>query len=1164
MPSKLYYWVDHTTSYEGNSGVQRVVRCLARELRAVGEEVVFVKWNDGFQALARCGDAELERLARFDGPAAVFQEHADTPLHLNGVDLKSTDDGGDQTNGWLIVPEVTHFSRDGGEVTPALIAYAHYYRLKIAFVFYDLIPIRLKGYEDIRDAHRQYVEQIALGDLIIPISVHSGEDLRSYYVNDLRLPAHEIPQIHPVPLGEDFVNRPRAEAVEDPEGGPLSIMCVGTVEPRKNQVMLLEAFNAICRRHPDLDLTLNLIGHTHPKVSTAVDKLVSANPRIKQLSYLPDEQVVDLYRQCRLAAFPSVEEGYGLPIIEALWFGKPVLCAGFGSMGEIAENGGCLTVDTRSPKELERGLEKLILDRDHRMELARDALDRPLRTWNDYAGDVMGALARHTPLRRVYLWTDLTLQQPFNTGVQRVVRGLASAFIELGIDLQLVKWDDDRHDFAALSQADLDHLAKWNGPDGLRARPLARDFAGHWLILPEVTVPLRPADGSLMDHAHQLGLKVGSIFFDLIPHKMRENYPPGAMRHFYDYWEMLSQSDLILSISKAAGVDLDQFYRARLGKLNNIHRRIVPCTLPGEFSEMRKRDPAAAARPSARSGMPPVMRVVAIGTREPRKNYVRLLEALKLIADERKGDGDAEIQLTIVGRGGIFPDLEARIQDLNAQLPNVTILDHVGDAELDALLTQADFTIFSSYEEGFGLPIIESLWNGLPCLCHNDGAIAETAEGGGCLMVDMLDVAAIADGIRSLAFDGGTLERLKREIAGRRIKTWEDYALEFIGDLAAVQPRVTRSIEALPANLPEPVESLAPPLLSICVTTYNRAEWLRHSLRRILDMTRAYRDVVEIVVCDNTSTDHTPDVVREFEGEENFRAYRNPVNVGMLGNLGVTARHARGRFVWVFGDDDLMIDGIIEDVLHGIINHPDIHMVYLNYAYTHFDKPADLRDVDELIRSATTIAEGGPNRYAKELREVAALNENLFTAIYACVFRRDHAIMGYGQNIKGQPFGSLLTCVPSSVYALNALMDKPCYWIGRPGVVVNMNVSWKEFVLLWHLERMPDLFDLAERQGVTSPNLDVYRLGHCANAANHARQIYFSASDEVRANFSMERLLERCKHLDEFRERQVPMLAELYREAWKAGRIDQSSESPPEVLFESFGLIAQVRETVDS
>ena len=304
MPSKLYYWVDHTSSYEGNSGVQRVVRCLARELRRSGEDVVFVKWNKEFQALARCGEAELERLARFDGPDAVAQEHADVALHLNGVDLKTTDNGGDASNGWLIVPEVTHFSRNGAEVTPALIAYAHYYGLKIAFIFYDLIPIRLQGYEDIRDAHRQYVEQIALGDLIIPISAHSGEDLRSYYVNDLKLPPHEIPQIRLVPLGEDFVNRPRAETVGEAEDGPLSIMCVGTIEPRKNQVMLLEAFNAVCRRHPDLDITLNLIGHTHPKVWRCVDRLAKANPRVRLHSYLPDEASRGDVPGMRLRGFP--------------------------------------------------------------------------------------------------------------------------------------------------------------------------------------------------------------------------------------------------------------------------------------------------------------------------------------------------------------------------------------------------------------------------------------------------------------------------------------------------------------------------------------------------------------------------------------------------------------------------------------------------------------------------------------------------------------------------------------------------------------------------------------------------------------------------------------------------------------------------------------------
>ena len=121
----------------------------------------------------------------------------------------------------------------------------------------------------------------------------------------------------------------------------------------------------------------------------------------------------------------------------------------------------------------------MILDRDLRLRLARDALDRPLRTWGDYAGDVLGSMARHTALRRVYLWADMTLHSSRSTRASSGwCGGLASALVELGIDLQLVKWDDDRHDFAALNQAELDYLTKWNGPDGLRAQPLARDFKG--------------------------------------------------------------------------------------------------------------------------------------------------------------------------------------------------------------------------------------------------------------------------------------------------------------------------------------------------------------------------------------------------------------------------------------------------------------------------------------------------------------------------------------------------------------------------------------------------------------------------------------------------------------------------------------------------------------
>jgi hypothetical protein len=224
----------------------------------------------------------------------------------------------------------------------------------------------------------------------------------------------------------------------------------------------------------------------------------------------------------------------------------------------------------------------------------------------------------------------------------------------------------------------------------------------------------------------------------------------------------------------------------------------------------------------------------------------------------------------------------------------------------------------------------------------------------------------------------------------------------------------------------------------------------------------------------------------------------------------------------------------------------------MNYAYTHIDEP-QLADAEHVLATATPIAPGGPNRLVAHLRDAAGLNENLFTAIYSCAFRRDHALRAYQLDTRGAPFSSLATCVPSSVYALAALHDRPAWWVGEPAVVVNMNVSWLRWALLWHLERMPDLFQEAERHGVDPTRLDRYRLQHLVEAEQWVRATYFDAEDAIRARFSLARLLERSKHLQEFRDRHLEAIQRVYAEAWAAGRV-VDDPIPPDELFARYGL----------
>jgi hypothetical protein len=83
--------------------------------------------------------------------------------------------------------------------------------------------------------------------------------------------------------------------------------------------------------------------------------------------------------------------------------------------------------------------------------------------------------------------------------------------------------------------------------------------------------------------------------------------------------------------------------------------------------------------------------------------------------------------------------------------------------------------------------------------------------------------------------------------------------------------------------------------------------------------------------------------------------------------------------------------------------------------------------------------------------------------------------------------------------------------------------------------------------------LDRYRLQHLAEAEQWVRAVYFQAEDAIRGNFSMARLLERCKHLDEFRERHLAGVRQAYDEAWDAERV-VVDPVPPDELFSRYGL----------
>jgi glycosyltransferase involved in cell wall biosynthesis len=114
------------------------------------------------------------------------------------------------------------------------------------------------------------------------------------------------------------------------------ILHLGTLEPRKGIAPLVAAFDRIAETHPGLDLVLaGIDGWGSAEVERAIGASAHSG-RVRRLGYVDDQAVPALLRSARVVAYPSYEEGFGLPALEALACGSPLVTTSSTAMAEVA------------------------------------------------------------------------------------------------------------------------------------------------------------------------------------------------------------------------------------------------------------------------------------------------------------------------------------------------------------------------------------------------------------------------------------------------------------------------------------------------------------------------------------------------------------------------------------------------------------------------------------------------------------------------------------------------------------------------------------------------------------------------------------------------------------------------------------------------------------
>ncbi|MCW1949042.1 MAG: glycosyltransferase family 4 protein [Candidatus Shapirobacteria bacterium] len=147
------------------------------------------------------------------------------------------------------------------------------------------------------------------------------------------------------------------------------ILAQGTREPRKNLSRLIEAFLKFKQKYPKTKTELAITG----KYGWGND-ISTKNPNVKILGFIPEKDMVALHASAICLAYPSLYEGFGLPIIKSLKVGIPVITSNNSSLKEIAQDCSIL-VDPTSVDEISKAIEKMVQSQKLRQQLGKKGLE---------------------------------------------------------------------------------------------------------------------------------------------------------------------------------------------------------------------------------------------------------------------------------------------------------------------------------------------------------------------------------------------------------------------------------------------------------------------------------------------------------------------------------------------------------------------------------------------------------------------------------------------------------------------------------------------------------------------------------------------------------------------------------------------------------------------
>jgi len=370
--------VDHAARRNRHTGIQRVTREVCTRW-STAHEITLAAWNDEQTALRALTAHEQSRVLDWQGgynstPSDLAQSAA-APIV---VPWECT----------VVLPEVAQ-----GMTARTLACLAQYSGNSVVAVGYDAIPVTSA---DLRppgepNMYVRYLNVIKHSRRVAAISSSAAAEFHGFS-EAVRAQGLRGPQVTEVTLAAE--SRPEPAGVTPPVTADRPrVLCVGSHEPHKNHLAVLHAAELCWRDGLDFELVfIGGPGWASPEFDPQLRMLARRGRRVSSLGNVSDDELWSAYRSATCTVFPSVHEGFGLPVAESLACGTPAITTVYGSTGDIAAHGGCLVIDPRDDHAIAAALRTMLSDHATYARLKAEAAGFPTKTWDEYSAELWTTL----------------------------------------------------------------------------------------------------------------------------------------------------------------------------------------------------------------------------------------------------------------------------------------------------------------------------------------------------------------------------------------------------------------------------------------------------------------------------------------------------------------------------------------------------------------------------------------------------------------------------------------------------------------------------------------------------------------------------------------------------------------------------------------------------